>query len=167
MNMLLSLIMPSVCIQPAAVRTNAHSSLVTKHTRYILNIEYEYAQLCVFSLALQAAINRNSREGASGRLESGSRGVSTEEEGKHLRGTVRAARTILRTVLDDLLPRGSLTYIPVRSYSRLLGATLILLKVITLILHCQILIAFFFRPFFSMTLKLGFSAARPASARST
>jgi hypothetical protein len=96
---------------------------VAKQTRCILTIEYEYAQLCVFSLALQAAINRNCRENTSSRLES-----SSEEE-KHLRETVRAARTVLRTVLDDLLPYGSLTYIPVRSYSRLLGATLILLKV--------------------------------------
>ncbi|KAJ5413711.1 hypothetical protein N7509_000338 [Penicillium cosmopolitanum] len=103
-----------------------HAKLA-KQTRYILNIEYEYAQLCIFSLALQAAINRNSRDGASGRPESCSRGASTEEE-KHLRGIVTAAQTILRTVLDDLHPHGSLTYIPVRSYSRLLGAALTLLK---------------------------------------
>lgn len=101
---------------------------MAKQTRYILNIEYEYAKLCIFSLALQAAINRNSRDGASGRPETCSRGASTEEE-KHLRGTATAARTILRTALDDLIPHGSLAYIPVRSYSRLLGATLILLKV--------------------------------------
>ncbi|KAJ6038534.1 hypothetical protein N7499_004369 [Penicillium canescens] len=98
-----------------------HAKLA-KQTRCILTIEYEYAQLCVFSLALQAAINRNCRDNTSSKLES-----SSEEE-KYLRETVRAARTVLRTVLDDLLPYGSLTYIPVRSYSRLLGATLILLK---------------------------------------
>ncbi|KAJ5168791.1 uncharacterized protein N7482_004385 [Penicillium canariense] len=100
---------------------------LAKQTRYILTIEYEYAQVCVFGLALQAAINRNCGDNTSSRLESCSRGASTEEE-KHLRVTVRAARTVLRTVLDDLLPHGSLTYIPVRSYSRILGAILILLK---------------------------------------
>ncbi|CAI7585970.1 unnamed protein product [Penicillium glandicola] len=100
---------------------------LARQTRYILTIEYEYAQLCIFSVTLQAVINRNCRENITGRLETCSAGASTEEE-KHLTGTVRAARTILRTVLDDLLPHGSLTYIPVRSYSRLLGATLILLK---------------------------------------
>lgn len=42
---------------------------------------------------------------------------------------MKASRTVLRTVLDDLLPHGSLKYIPVRSYSRILGATLLLLKV--------------------------------------
>lgn len=101
---------------------------MAKQTRYILNIEYEYAQLCIFSLALQAVINRNCRDDTSFRPKIYERSTSAEEE-KYLRGTVKAARTILRTVLDDLLPRGSLTYIPVRSYSRVLGATLILLKV--------------------------------------
>ncbi|KAF4768984.1 hypothetical protein HAV15_008417 [Penicillium sp. str.  len=103
-----------------------HAKLA-KQTRYILSIEYEYAQLCIFGLALQAAISRNCRDDISSRPERCSRGTSPEEE-KYLRGTVQAARTILRTVLDDLLPHGSLTYIPVRSYSRILGATLILLK---------------------------------------
>ncbi|KAJ6142350.1 hypothetical protein N7497_011449 [Penicillium chrysogenum] len=103
-----------------------HAKLA-RQTRYILTIEYEYAQLCILSVVLQAVINRNCRDSTSGRLESCSEGTSTEEE-KHLRGTVRAARAILRTALDDLLPHGSLRYIPVRSYSRLLGATLILLK---------------------------------------
>ncbi|CAP86289.1 Pc20g09600 [Penicillium rubens Wisconsin 54-1255] len=103
-----------------------HAKLA-RQTRYILTIEYEYAQLCILSVVLQAVINRNCRDSTSGRLESCSEGTSTEEE-KHLRGTVSAARAILRTALDDLLPHGSLRYIPVRSYSRLLGATLILLK---------------------------------------
>ncbi|KAJ5472370.1 hypothetical protein N7530_006371 [Penicillium desertorum] len=103
-----------------------HAKLA-RQTRYILTIEYEYAQLCILSVVLQAVINRNCRDSTSGRLESCVEGTSTEEE-KHLRGTVGAARTILRTALDDLLPHGSLRYIPVRSYSRLLGATLILLK---------------------------------------
>ncbi|KAJ5501993.1 hypothetical protein N7463_004867 [Penicillium fimorum] len=85
---------------------------LAKQTRHILSIEYEYAQLCIFSLALQARCEQT---------------TSAAEE-KYLRGTVKAAWTILRIVLDDLLPRGSLTYIPVRSYSRVLGATLILLK---------------------------------------
>lgn len=120
--------MPSVCISPEAVRINAHFSVVAKQTRCILSIEYEYAQLYIFGLALQAVISRNCRDDTSSKLERCSRGTSPEEE-KYLRGTVRAARTILRTVLDDLIPHGSLTYIPVRSYSRILGATLILLKV--------------------------------------
>lgn len=120
--------MPSVCINPEAVGINAHFSVVAKKTRYILSIEYEYAQLCIFGLALQAVISRNCRDDTSSRLERCPQATPPEEE-KYLRGTVRAARTILRTVLDDLLPHGSLTYIPVRSYSRILGATLILLKV--------------------------------------
>lgn len=101
---------------------------VAKQSRFILNIEYEYAQLCMFSLALQATISRHSHGRTNGTTESVSQGPSAEEE-KHLRRTVKASRTILRTVLDDLLPHGILKYIPVRSYSRLLGATLLLLKV--------------------------------------
>ncbi|KAJ5362088.1 hypothetical protein N7541_002932 [Penicillium brevicompactum] len=100
---------------------------LAKQTRCILTIEYEYAQLCIFSVALQAVINRNSRNGVSGRLESCPADTSAEEN-KYLSCTVRAARMILKTVLDDLLPAGSLKYIPVRSYSRILGGTLILLK---------------------------------------
>ncbi|KAJ5404284.1 hypothetical protein N7509_004155 [Penicillium cosmopolitanum] len=103
-----------------------HAKLA-KQTRYILNIEYEYAQLCMFSLALQAAISRSSHGRANGTPGRLFQGPSTEEE-KHLRRTVKASRTVLRTVLDDLLPHGSLKYIPVRSYSRILGATLLLLK---------------------------------------
>ncbi|KOS37156.1 hypothetical protein ACN38_g12059 [Penicillium nordicum] len=103
-----------------------HAKLA-KQTRYILSIEYEYAQLCIFGLALQAVISRNCRDDSSSRLERHSQGTLPEEE-KYLRETVRAARTILKTVLADLLPHGSLTYIPVRSYSRILGSALILLK---------------------------------------
>ncbi|KAJ5999905.1 hypothetical protein N7481_000314 [Penicillium waksmanii] len=100
---------------------------LAKQTRYILNIEYEYAQLCIFGLALQAAISRNSRDRTNSTPGNLSQDISTEEE-KHVTRTVKAARAVLKTVLNDLLPHGSLKYIPVRSYSRLLGATLILLK---------------------------------------
>lgn len=153
--------MPSVCINPEAVLTNAHFSVVAKQTRYILSIEYEYAQLCIFGLALQAAISRNCRDDISSRPERCSRGTSPEEE-KYLRGTVQAARTILRTVLDDLLPHGSLTYIPVRSYSRILGATLILLKVSGSSPSLS-----FMQPFlYFIILNRGISAARRELARS-
>jgi hypothetical protein len=135
---------------------------VAKQTRHILNIEYEYAQLCISSLALQAAINREAGDSASGRQESCSQGASTEEK-KHLRGTVTAARTILRTVLDDLLPHGSLTYIPVRSYSRLLGAALILLKVS----QSHMSLSFVGSFFLFLMLNRGISVAPPVSARST
>ncbi|KAJ5125042.1 uncharacterized protein N7515_008867 [Penicillium bovifimosum] len=100
---------------------------LAKQTRYILTIEYEYAKLCIFSVTLQAVINRHHRDGTSGRLDGCCRGASTEEQ-RHLRGTVEASQSILRTVLDDIHPDGGFTYMPVRSYSRLLGATLILLK---------------------------------------
>lgn len=136
---------------------------MARQTRYILTIEYEYAQLCILSVVLQAVINRNCRDSTSGRLESCSEGTSTEEE-KHLRGTVSAARAILRTALDDLLPHGSLRYIPVRSYSRLLGATLILLKVSDYSLSFY-LVRFFSLAFISLTSKI--SAAQPGLARLT
>lgn len=120
--------MPNVCSCPPRASLNANSVPVAKQTRCILTIEYEYAELCIFSVALQAVINRNSGNGVSGRLERCPVVTSTEER-KYLSCTVRAARTILKIVLDDLLSAKSLTYIPVRSYSRILGATLILLKV--------------------------------------
>ncbi|CAG8184574.1 unnamed protein product [Penicillium salamii] len=116
-------------VQPLLNESNVqfdHAKLA-RQTRCILTIEYDYAQLCIFSLALQAVINRNRRDDISGRLESCPEDTSLEEK-SHLSATVKAARAILKVVLDDLLPQGSLTYIPVRSYSRILGATLILLK---------------------------------------
>jgi hypothetical protein len=86
-------------------------------------------------VALQAVINRRCYDGASGRPESSSESASKQEE-DHLTGTVRAAQAILRTVVDDLVPHGNLRYIPVRSYSRLLGASLILLKVRDPSIYC-------------------------------
>lgn len=135
---------------------------MAKQTRYILSIEYEYAQLCIFGLALQAVISRNCRDDSSSRLERHSQGTLPEEE-KYLRETVRAARTILRTVLADLLPHGSLTYIPVRSYSRILGSALILLKV-----SGSPPSSSFRQSFLCFTiLNRGISAARRELARST
>lgn len=106
------------------------SSLVTKQMRSILTIEYAYVRLCIFSVALQAVINR--RYDAAGQdtgLPGNNSGIPQQEE--HLTQTVKAAQTILRTVLDDLLADGYIKYIPVRSYSRILGAALFLLKVCT------------------------------------
>ncbi|KAF7133859.1 hypothetical protein CNMCM5793_005271 [Aspergillus hiratsukae] len=100
---------------------------LARQTRSILTIEYAYVRLCIFSVALQAVIDRRYYDGTSDIPERSPLSASKQDE-EHLRETVKAAQTILRTVLDDLIPHGSLTYIPVRSYSRLLGATLFLLK---------------------------------------
>ena len=96
--------------------------------RCILTIEYAYIRLCIFSVALQAVINRRYYDaGSQDAAPPGSTVPQQEEE--HLRQTVKAAQTILRTVIDDLLTDGHIKCLPVRSYSRILGAALFLLKV--------------------------------------
>lgn len=141
---------------------------MARQTRCILTIEYDYAQLCIFSIALQAVIHRSCYDGASGRSEISSGGASKQEE-EYLRGTVRAAQTILRTVVDDLVPHGSLGYIPVRSYSRLLGATLILLKVRNPSIYCLSLevVSLVRCDFFFSALRCDISAVRPELTRLT
>lgn len=97
--------------------------------RCILTIEYAYIRLCIFSVALQAVINRRYYDPGSQEATAPMSGLSIpHQEEEHLRQTVRAAQTILRTVMDDLAD-GQIKCLPVRSYSRILGAALFLLKV--------------------------------------
>lgn len=97
--------------------------------RSILTIESSYVRLCIFSVALQAIIERRYYGAAVRDTESASLSRAQQQEEDHLKQTVNAARTILRTVVDDLLPDGYLKCVPVRAYSRILGAALFLLKV--------------------------------------
>ena len=80
-------------------------------------------------MALQAVIDRRYSDDAKVEgVQLTPPHVSKQEEG-HLTETVKGAQTILRTAIDDFLPDGSLKYLPVRSFSRVLGAALYLLKV--------------------------------------
>ncbi|EED20898.1 conserved hypothetical protein [Talaromyces stipitatus ATCC 10500] len=103
-------------------------SKLTKQMRSILTIEYAHVQLCILSVALQAVIERRYYcDDTAKEPQPIPTHVLKQEEG-YLNETVKCAQTILLTVLDDFVPDGSLRYLPVRSYSRLLGAALFLLK---------------------------------------
>ncbi|KAH8689660.1 hypothetical protein BGW36DRAFT_330543 [Talaromyces proteolyticus] len=104
------------------------SSKLTRQMRSILSFEYAHVQLCIFSVALQAVIDRRYHYNeAAGEPYPTPPRVSKQEEG-HLIATVKGAQIILRTVIDDFVSDGTLRYLPVRSFSRVLGAALFLLK---------------------------------------
>jgi hypothetical protein len=54
------------------------------------------------------------------------------EDRKYIKEVIAGGRNVLRIVVDDLLPGDTLKHIPVRTYSRILGVYIILLKVILL-----------------------------------
>ncbi|OKL61888.1 hypothetical protein UA08_02834 [Talaromyces atroroseus] len=103
-------------------------SKLTKQMRSILTIEYAHVQLCILSVALQAVIERRYYCDEMAREPQPIPPHVLKQEEGYLNETVKGAQTILLTVLDDFVPDGSLRYLPVRSYSRLLGAALFLLK---------------------------------------
>ncbi|KAH0827674.1 hypothetical protein FOPE_00091 [Fonsecaea pedrosoi] len=106
-----------------------HAKL-SRQMRLILSIEFNYIQLCIFSLSLQAMMLRKCRTGANeSRLDYDSLQTPSTTDEEHLGRTARAARSIVSVVVDDLLPDGDVKHIPVRSYSRILGAALVLLQI--------------------------------------
>ncbi|OAP55556.1 hypothetical protein AYL99_10529 [Fonsecaea erecta] len=102
-----------------------HAKL-SRQMRLILSIEFNYIQLCIFSLSLQAMMLRRCQTVAT-EADNGSFQASSSDE-ENLSRTARAARSIVSVVVDDLLPDGDVKHIPVRSYSRILGAALVLLQ---------------------------------------
>ena len=93
----------------------------------MLAIEYGYVRVYAYSVALQAITERRIRDLDSRNTEP--QVISDQEftDNEHLRQITAAARSILRTVVYDL--EGSVAYIPVRTYSRILAGSLCLLKV--------------------------------------
>ncbi|KIX94591.1 uncharacterized protein Z520_09637 [Fonsecaea multimorphosa CBS 102226] len=105
-----------------------HAKL-SRQMRLILSIEFNYIQLCIFSLSLQAMmLRRCQNETGETRSDHGTLQTPNTDE-DHLSQTARAARRIVSVVVDDLLPDGDVKHIPVRSYSRILGAALVLLQI--------------------------------------
>jgi hypothetical protein len=88
--------------------------------RAILTIEYGYSMVYMNSVALQAVIyHRDSK--ATKPIHAGNE--------EFLLDVVQGGRTILQTVVDDLLPGHLMKHIPVKTYSRVLAGALFLLKV--------------------------------------
>jgi hypothetical protein len=102
--------------------------------RRILSIEYEHVRVYVYSIVLQASIERRHRERDSpsdqiSRIGSQREDTNELYDGLYLGYLTDAARSLLRVVVDEIFSEGCLLYVPVRTYSRILSAALYLLKV--------------------------------------
>ena len=101
--------------------------------RSILKIEYAYVQVYINSVALQAVVEHYARGNSDGRhvpLEM----MLNPYEGNavYFMEVVSAARSLLRTVLEDLVPDESLKHVPFRTYSRILAGAMFCLKAFAL-----------------------------------
>ncbi|KAF4630900.1 hypothetical protein G7Y89_g7235 [Cudoniella acicularis] len=107
--------------------------VVSKLMRWILAVEYEYVRVYVYSIVLQAVVERRRKEKASPgdqilRMDGQREDTDELYDGLYLGYLTDAARSLLRVVVDDIFPEGCLLYVPVRTYSRILSAALYLLK---------------------------------------
>lgn len=122
--------------------------------RHILLIEYEYARVYLFGLALQALTwrclhnspaQRNAQAQSMATGKQANNGTSPRSNGGaippkvirqwmqgdeiYLKEVIEGCRNVLRTVVDGLLPGRDLQHCPVRTYFRIMAVSVILLKV--------------------------------------
>lgn len=127
------------------------------YIRHILTIEYEYVRIYINSLSLQAVVERctnnagggGSGQGGSvsgqsgqqlspqtqnyyGRLPLGQLGGFGAEDQEYVREVVNGSRSLLRTVVEGLLPGDYLKHAPVRTYFRIISGAMFLLKTFAL-----------------------------------
>ncbi|KAL8656152.1 MAG: hypothetical protein Q9210_000437 [Variospora velana] len=110
-------------------------SNIPRYPRIILSIEIEYVKLYVYSLALQAVLGHWTTNAASVNGEqTSSVTFSTiyRRNGFYIREVVEAARSVLRLVVDGLLPGDYLKHAPVRTHFRILSGAMFLLKTFAL-----------------------------------
>ncbi|KAL8821832.1 MAG: hypothetical protein Q9223_000190 [Gallowayella weberi] len=101
----------------------------------ILTIELEYIRLYIFSLALQAVLGHWTTNVAPGNEEQMSNLAFSElyrRNEVYITEVVKAARNLLRLVVDGLLPDDYLKHAPVRTYFRILSGAMFLLKTFAL-----------------------------------
>lgn len=98
--------------------------------RAILSIEYGYVRVSINSVALQAIIEHRNRVTSDGTDMRVSSVLNTSEgNSEYFMEVVLAARSILQTVVDDLVPNDHLRHVPIRTYSRILAGAMFCLKV--------------------------------------
>lgn len=125
------------------------------YIRYILSIEYEYVRIYVNSLSLQAVVERctsnagNTGSGSGnaagnaaqlspqtqnyfGKLPLGQLGGFSVVDQEYIKEVVSGCRSLLRIVVDGLLPGGYLKHAPVRTYFRIISGAMFLLKTFAL-----------------------------------
>lgn len=108
------------------------------YPRIILSIEYHYMTLYINSLALQAVMEHwaakanplpqaESPQSPVSTISSSYAGVYNRNE-PYIRQVIDSARTVLRHVLEVLLPDDHLKHATVRTYFRIISAAMFLLK---------------------------------------
>lgn len=98
----------------------------------ILLIDLHYIRLYIFSLALQAVLGHWTNNVAPGTDEQMSNIAFSElyrRNEVYITEVVKAARNLLKLVVDNLLPGDYLKHAPVRTYFRILSGAMFLLKV--------------------------------------
>ena len=118
---------------------------------HLLSMEYDYARLYINSLGLQKVVeswinlsneaassanNMSTAEHGSGVASAGSGGVTfsllldiLRPNKEYIDEVSDAARNILKTVMEGLVPGGHLAHASVRSYFRILSGLMFTLKV--------------------------------------
>lgn len=110
------------------------TSLVPKHMRYILEIEYEYMRVYGNCLALQAVVDRCVNQGFSqehsGAIHPRVLAKWVEQDRKYIQEIVVSSQNLLRIVVEGLWPGEYLKHAPVRTYFRIVCVSMVLIKVI-------------------------------------
>ena len=105
--------------------------------KVILSMEYEYTRVYANSLALQAVLEQwASNAGASDSIESSKLSLLAalyRQNEYYIQECVDASRTLLRHLVNGLLPDDSLKHAPTRTYFRILSGAMFLLKVSLLV----------------------------------
>ncbi|KAL9581467.1 MAG: hypothetical protein Q9212_003888, partial [Teloschistes hypoglaucus] len=121
-------------IQPTtnAFEQRLEAAQIPKYAWIILSIELEYIRLYIFSLALQAVLGHWTSSAAPGNDEQTSYGSFSalyRRNEVYITEVVKAARNLLRLVVEGLLPDNYLKHAPVRTHFRILSGAMFLLKV--------------------------------------
>ncbi|KAL8914208.1 MAG: hypothetical protein Q9171_001079 [Xanthocarpia ochracea] len=107
------------------------SAGLPRYALIILSIDLEYIRLYIFSLALQAVLGHWTTNVAPGTEEQMSNTAFSElyrRNEAYITEVVKAARNLLKLVVDGLLPGDYLKHAPVRTYFRILSGAMFLLK---------------------------------------
>ena len=105
---------------------------IPKYPKLILSIELEYSRVYVYSLALQAVLEHwTTNAGSGGEISKPHISVSSlyRRNEYYIKEVVKAARNMLRHVVNGLLPEDYLKHAPVRTHFRVLSGAMFLLKV--------------------------------------
>lgn len=126
------------------------------YIRHILTIEYEYIRIYIYSLSLQAVVERCTNHGkpypsdsTNGnptirptispavrdyycKLPLARLGGIRAADQNYIREVVDGSRNLLRTVVEGLLPNNYLKHAPVRTYFRIISGAMFLLKTFAL-----------------------------------